>query len=168
MTPMSFSKNYVVLLFFTAIFFQLSIFCHFSHATLGEKSESIEADRKIVSGNRLQVVTRNLYSIHEVQGQGYSFKEYLSQGGVVFGMTWTRKLPLSLNSIFGSYLADYQQAADKASNQKKIAKFRVRVPHILIRGSQVIFERSGQGLATHFRAIVPQLFPTGVTTNEIQ
>lgn len=168
MYPYYLSKIYVAGLLLIAVVFQSTFFCSSSCATLGGTSATIEADRKVAAGMRLQGIEHKLYTTHEVRGQGFSFKEYVSPQGIVFGMTWTGKVPLQLNDIFGSYLADYQQAAENAGKQKKIAKYRVRVAHVFIRGSKVILERFGQGAHAHSRAIVPELMPEGVKANEIQ
>ena len=147
---------------------QLLVVSEASYAALGEKRETLETDRAAEPAYKKSTEAHSSFSIRVTQGQGFTLKEYVTQSGVVFGITWTGKVPLNLSDIFGSYLTDYQQAADKAATQKRPTRLRMRVPHVLIQGSQVTFERFGQGPSTHSRAVVSQLIPAGVSANEIK
>ena len=55
-------------------------------ATLGETAESVMSDRKALSAVQHTSITRNGYTIQEVESKANIVREYISPSGIVFAV----------------------------------------------------------------------------------
>jgi hypothetical protein len=133
-----------------------------ARATLGEKDDSVEADRKVFVAARRASVPRQSYTVHEIASEGITIREYAAPDGTVYGLAWNGLVHPDLSSIMGSYFADFKNASQRA------IKVRGRRPMSVVQGSKVIVEKSGHMRGSRGRAYVPSLVPAGVNTDEIQ
>ncbi|NDG83863.1 MAG: DUF2844 domain-containing protein, partial [Proteobacteria bacterium] len=61
-----------------------------ARAVLGGSIDSFEMDAKSLRANnkRIPKISLPLYSIHEIESDSVHLKEYVSQDGIVFAITW--------------------------------------------------------------------------------
>jgi hypothetical protein len=136
-------------------------------ATLGETSDSIETDRKAFALSRHTQVTHESYTVHEISDDGMTLREYVSTGGLVFGLAWKGVTHPDLSPLLGSYNADYKAASMRSQTPRARSATGHKVSS-QIKGSSVVVEKSGHMRALQGKAYVPALLPEGVTADEIQ
>jgi hypothetical protein len=98
--------------------------------------------------------------VHELQtGTGGRLREYVSNSGTVFAVTWVSPARPDMHQILGSYFNEYAQAVQTSR--------RHRGP-VVVRSADLIVESGGHMRAFTGRAYAPTLMPEGVTANDIQ
>jgi hypothetical protein len=93
---------------------------------------------------------------------GTVVREYLTQGGTVFGVAWNGPQPPDLATLLGSYFPQYV-AGVKASR----AAGMVRGPGA-VEGSGLVVHAGGHMGAFSGQAWLPQALPAGVSASDIQ
>jgi Protein of unknown function (DUF2844) len=127
-------------------------------AVLGEREQSVIADQQRLRGE-LRSVAGQGYTVHEISApDGMVVKEYVSSGGVVFGVSWRGRTMPDLQNLLGSYFPEFQQAAESAPRRRALA----------VRTDRLVVESSGHMRAFRGRAYVPSLLPSGVTDEVVQ
>ena len=136
-----------------------------SWAALGDNEQSIQRDAARMKGTHRVVSTTSSatpYVLHEIQTPGgYTVREFISQGGSVFAVSWSGPGGLDLQSLLGAYFEPFQQAAAAQREHQR------RGP-ILLNTPGLVFEQAGHMRAIHGRAYVPQLLPSTMGPNEIR
>lgn len=102
----------------------------------------------------------NAYSVHEMKlTSGSLVREYVSNSGMVFAVSWASQMRPDLKQLMGSYFNQYAQAIQ--------AKHQRRGP-VVVRSAGLVVESAGHvgGFVGH--AYIPSLIPGGVTANEIR
>lgn len=132
-----------------------------SHATLGEKADSIGRDRKALSAAKRSTMSQSRYTVHEMGSEANVVREYVSPAGFVFGVAWRGLVPPDLCVLLGSYDRDYRQA--KLLKARKHGQRRMRV-----QGERVVVETWGHMKDLQGRAYDPALIPEGVSADEIR
>jgi hypothetical protein len=132
-----------------------------AYATLGEKADSVERDRRALSAAKRALTAYDNYQVQEVAMGGTTIREYLAPSGVVFAVAWNGLAHPDFETILGSYTGDYRKA--KTSTPRKHGQRSARFV-----GSQVIVETGGHMRDLRGRAYVPSLVPEGVNINEIR
>ncbi len=128
--------------------------------SLGESAMTIEQDRLLLNGTS-HVESHAGFSVHILEAQGRSVREYVSSDGMVFGLVWKHQAgPLNLEQLFGPYYGDYSRAALVQPRQSH--KFH------RIETERLIVERGGRMGATWGRAWIPSLLPSGFSKDQIQ
>lgn len=128
-------------------------------ATLGGDEASIAVDQAQMKATR-RIVGSQKYTTHEIQmPSGTLVTEYLSAQGQVFAVTWKGPLKPDLQQILGSHFADYLTAS--------IGKHTRRGP-VLVRQPGLVIQSGGHMRAFSGRAYIPQMFPSGVSVDDIQ
>jgi len=140
----------------------LFLYCPLSMAALGDSEDSVEKDRKTLSGTRSHATTQDSYSVHEISTEGLTVREYVSSHGVVFGITWKGISHPDLSSILGSYTEEFQTA------NKHAVKPQGHRSHSATQTSHIVVEKSGHMRSVQGRAFIPALIPKGVSADEIQ
>jgi hypothetical protein len=86
-------------------------------------------------------------------------REYVSNTGSVFAVSWVSPMRPDLKQLMGSYFEQYSQAIQ--------AKVRRRGP-VIVHSPGLVVESAGhmRGFVGH--AYIPSLLPEGVTANDIQ
>ena len=129
----------------------------FACAALGEAAVTVEQDRIMLNGTA-RVEPNAGFSVHVLEAQGSTVREYLSSDGIVFGLVWKHHAgPLNLEQLFGSYYEEYSRAMT----------VQPRRSH-RIETERVIVERGGRMGATWGRVWIPALLPPGMSKDELR
>ena len=133
----------------------------FTHATLGEKAESIAKDKKALSARSRAVTSHSKFSIQEVCNNAVTVREYITPSGIVFGVAWNGVVQPDLTVLLGSYAGEYQQARQRQPRRHGRRQSEVK-------GGRVVVETWGQMRNLQGRAYDPALIPEGVTADDIK
>src|SRR5208283_5627780 len=102
-------------------------------ATLGEPAYSIEVDRQALSAVQRPVTVRNGYTVQEVESNANRVREYVSPGGVVFGIAWNGRVNPDLSQLLGSYEGEYRAALSQVPRIKGNRRsLQVETSHIVV------------------------------------
>jgi hypothetical protein len=130
-------------------------------AGLGGGVDSVESDRvRMKASARVLAASTVAYTVQEVQtAAGTTLREYVSSGGIVFGVAWSGPRLPDLPQVLAGYYPAYAQAAQhKAGVQRPF--------HVVSSG--LVFHSAGHMRAFSGFAYVPQLLPAGVTADDIR
>ncbi len=134
---------------------------HPAAATLGEKAGSLAADRKALSAVQRASVTRQNYTVQELDAGGNVVREYVSPSGVVFALAWSGLSHPDLRPLLGTYAGQYRQALQRTPRERGKR-------HFMVNADGVVVEKWGHMRNVHGRAYVPALLPSGVSIDEIE
>ena len=128
-------------------------------AVLGQSVRSVQSDQEYWRGTLIQVA-RQGYALHQISAaDGTVVREYVSNEGAVFGVSWQGPVMPNLSQLLGPYFADFQQASQ--------SPHRRRGP-LVVRTDRVVIESGGHVRAFHGRAYLPNLVPHDLTEAVIQ
>jgi hypothetical protein len=131
-------------------------------ATLGGSIDSVSSDQSAMKTTRKVMKTSMpAYSIHEIQSDSVNVKEYVSQDGVVFAITWSGNRHPDFEPLLGAYHPDYQYAEQTTP---KAGGARSR----FLQGPRLLVHTWGHPRHLRGRMLDPALVPTGVNLNEIK
>jgi len=130
-------------------------------ATLGESDDSIASDEKALSAVRGAAAVRNGYTVHELQSNSTTIREYVSPSGVVFGIAWNGRGHPDLTPLLGSYAGEYNEALRQTPREPGRRPFSVKT-------DRVVVEKWGHMRNLKGRAYAPALIPPGVSVDEIK
>jgi hypothetical protein len=131
----------------------------FALAELGGGPETVTRDRAQFNAKE-QVTQSATHSVHEMTlASGARLREYVSNSGAVFAVSWVSPVRPDLKKLMGAYFNQYAQAVQ--------APHRRRGP-VVVRTAGLVVESAGhmRGFVGH--AYIPSLLPEGVTANDIQ
>lgn len=103
-----------------------------------------------------------LFSVRESSPNGVLVKEYISNDGVVFAVSWRGVAEPNLADLLGDYFPEYDQAAE---HQLPVQR-RGRTAQIT--ASQIVVNKFGHMRDIRGLAYVPSLVPEGVNVGELQ
>jgi len=133
-----------------------------AHATLGEKADSVEKDRKALSGVKTtEKASRTNYKIQEITSAATTLREFLTPDGVVFAVAWNGLAHPDLSTLLGRFDQEYKNA--KKQLPRKHGQSRSAV-----KGDHVVVETWGHMRNLQGRAYVPALVPEEVNLDEIR
>lgn len=128
-------------------------------AELGGTQQTVSNDQAQFKATR-QITRTSTHAVHEMQtAAGGRVREYVSNSGTVFGVTWDGPSKPDLKQLLGQYYDQYLQSERSA---------RRRRGPVSLHSSSLVVESAGHMRAFTGRAYVPELLPEGVTTNDIQ
>ncbi|HXW68426.1 MAG TPA: DUF2844 domain-containing protein [Dissulfurispiraceae bacterium] len=131
-------------------------------ATLGESADSIESDRQVLSALQGPESVLIGYTVQEMESYANRVREYISPGGMVFGIAWNGRVHPALSQLLGSYEAEYRAALSRVHRNKGNRRsLQVKTPDIVV-------EKWGHMRDLRGRAYVPSLIPSGVSVDEIK
>lgn len=145
----------------TFIVFMLVLSASNAHATLGQSTDSIEADRAALSGVLHAPQNHAAYTVQEFQTDATTIREYVSLHGTVFGIAWSGLAHPNLDPLLGSYADDYKKAEKNSPHKKEHRRYRA------VKSNRVVVERWGHMRKLQGRAYDPSLLPTGVNASEL-
>ena len=129
-------------------------------AGLGGDYSSVTADRMKMQASVRMLPAQLQYSVHELQmPSGTIVREYVSPAGKVFAVTWHGPQMPDLQQLFGSYFADYRNAAQAMPG---------RHGPLLIDQLGLVIRSGGHMRAFSGLAYVPQLMPPGIAVDQIK
>jgi hypothetical protein len=132
-----------------------------AQAALGESADSIAATKKALSAVQSDIRTSSKYTVHEIQSEATTVREYLSLSGIVFGIAWNGMINPDLTPLLGTYASEHKKAL---SHLKKQPGRR----YIIIKTENIVVEKWGHMRNFKGRAYVPSLIPEGVSVDEIK
>ncbi len=131
-------------------------------ATLGGSIDSVSNDQSAMkTARKVMKTSMPAYSIHEIQSDSVNVKEYVSQNGVVFAITWSGNRHPDFEPLLGEYHPEYQYAEQ---NTPKPGGARSR----FLQGPRLMVHTWGHPRHLQGRMVDPALVPTGVNLNEIK
>jgi len=130
-------------------------------AVLGESDDSIASDEKALSAVRGTAAVRDGYTVHEIQSDSTTLREYVSPSGVVFGIAWNGRVIPDLAPLLGSYAGEYNEALRNTPREPGRRSSSVRTDRIVV-------EKWGHMRNLQGRAYAPALIPPGVSVDEIK
>jgi len=138
----------------------LLTFSGFASATLGGNVRSIQEDLVRMRGT-WHVKRQDEYAVHEIRlPSGTVVREYVSNTGKVFAVTWRGPFLPDLQQLLGEYFEQYKQAATAAHT-------RGRGP-LLIREPALVVESGGHMRAFAGKAYLPGSLPEGLHPDAIR
>jgi len=126
-------------------------------AVLGEYASSIDLDQQVLRGDRRELV-RQGYKVHELTApNGLMVREFVSPGGLVFGVTWQAPQMPNLQQVLGDHnMTELQLALAARQRCHSGAPLIVRTP-------KLVFVSGGHMRSFHGYAYVPSLVPANVS-----
>lgn len=131
-----------------------------AQAGLGERAESVAADRSALGARSLGAAARPGYAIERMASAANEVREFVSPTGVVFGVAWDGISHPDLSKVLASYAPEVRQATARPGATGR----RRRV----VRTANVVVETWGHMRSLHGRAWVPALVPPGVSADAIR
>lgn len=129
-------------------------------AGLGGDATPVVADQKTGKSIIRRAVPARSYTIQDIQSaDGTTIREYVNAEGKVFGVSWTGPVVPNLEQLFGAHYESYREALKGRGPGRK----PVRVDR-----SDLVVQAAGHMRAYRGRAYVPQMLPSGVSTDEIK
>lgn len=145
-------------LWFAAI---ILAFAQQARATLGESAVSVAKDRTALSAVQRSAKVLSGYTVHEIESDASSVREYMAPSGVVFGIAWNGLIHPDLTPLLGSYAAEYRTALKQTPRKPGRRRHQVK-------SERVIVEKWGHMRNLQGRAYDPALIPAGVNIDEIK
>jgi hypothetical protein len=130
-------------------------------AVLGESDDSIASDEKTLSAVRGAAAVRNGFTVHEIQSNATTVREYVSPSGVVFGIAWNGQIHPDLTPLLGTYAGEYNEALRQTPREPGRRPFSVKT-------DRVVVEKWGHMRNLQGRAYAPALIPPGVSIDDIK
>jgi Protein of unknown function (DUF2844) len=128
-------------------------------AALGGSEESVITDQVKLQASR-RVVPEHGYRVYEIsRGDGTLIKEYVSFGGMVFGVSWKGPTLPDLSQLLGSSFAEFQNSLQHKPGQRRVA---------VVHNTDLVVESTGHTRAFQGRAYLNSLLPDGVTQEVVQ
>jgi len=151
------SQSRSIALFAVAVVFFSSLP---AHASLGGDPSSVQTDAQQLKSS-VRVTQSANYTVHEMQVQGATVREYIA-GGKVFGITWEGQARPDLQQLLGPYYARVTQAVEQYK-----AQHPGRHP-ISIQQPDLVVQMGGHQRAFSGRAYIPNMVPSSVRAEEIR
>ena len=125
-------------------------------ATLGQSEASVTSDElQMKSEHRVQTLQN--YKVHELAvANGATVREYVSQEGTVFGVTWQGQSTPDMNQLLGTYVNNLQTATRA---QTKIIPRR----GISVKTNDFVYSNFCRMRRCQGSAYVPSLIPSNVS-----
>ncbi len=129
-------------------------------AALGADAGSVPGDAAHLKAQSHGVNSLAGYNIEEMQiPSGTVVKEYVSQNGKVFAVSWRGPTVPDLRQLLGSYFEQYTAAASEPHMSHR---------SLTVRREDLVVQSSGRMRAFFGRAYVPSLLPPGFQLQDIQ
>jgi Protein of unknown function (DUF2844) len=131
-------------------------------ASLGGDANSVQMDQTKMQGT-LRTTSRDSYTVHEIQtSTGVAVKEYVSNAGKVFAVTWQGSFHPDLRQLLGAYFDQFSEAETAQRAQR-----RGRGP-LLIQQAGLVVQISGHMRSFLGKAYAPQMLPAGIHAEDLR
>jgi len=149
------------LLFGLVLLLVLFAASHQVQAALGESVDSVESDREALSAVRGAITVHTGYTVHQVDSDSTSVREYVSPSGIVFAIAWNGLVHPDLTQLLGTYAGEYERDLEQAPREPGRRS-------LLVKTNEVVVEKWGHMRNLRGRAYIPTLIPSGVSVDEIK
>jgi hypothetical protein len=130
-------------------------------ASLGEPANSVSADADGLHGF-VQPLSRGSLRVQEiVSDNDMHVREFLTEQGIVFAVSWEGPVMPDLHQLLGARFAEYAQAL---STQQRLGLHRA----VRVATSDLVVESEGHLRAYVGRAYLPSLIPAGVSLGDLR
>jgi hypothetical protein len=142
-------------------------------ASLGGSIDSIESDRKALSGrlSSMDSTGASAYSVQEIHRDGTRIQEYALPSGTVFAVSWRGPSEPDLSILLGSFFDEYHQSVSEQNRSSNRTSDRTARRHgrstRVIRTDHMVLERSGHMRDVRGMAYLPELMPKGVHPEDL-
>lgn len=127
----------------------------FAGASLGERGDSVEADRYSLKATLVSTTQKAQYTVHEIDDGGTSIKEYESAQGRIFAVSWKGLHRPDLAVIFGQTYTKYLN--EKSSTIKVAGRQPLNVSN-----DEIVVRHAGHMRDVRGQAYLPALVPAGL------
>lgn len=134
---------------------------HHAQAALGEHADPDSSFRKSFKATRILTERHLNYTVQELQSETMTLRKYVSDGGIVFGMTWEGLTHPDLTPLLGRYAPEHKQALHKAGRQPGRRYLKLETENIVV-------EKWGHIRKQRGKAYAPHLIPEGVDIDDIK
>ena len=134
---------------------------HQVQAALGEPVDSVESDREALSAVQGAITVHTGYTVHQVDSDSTSVREYVSSSGVVFAIAWNGLVHPDLTQLMGSYAGEYERGLEQTPREPGRRS-------LLVETNRIVVEKWGHMRNLQGRAYLPALMPPGVSVDEIK
>ncbi|HEY7287687.1 MAG TPA: DUF2844 domain-containing protein [Vicinamibacterales bacterium] len=132
-------------------------------ASLGGSASSVQDDRVHMQGALRQVVRSGPFTLHEIQSaSGVVVREYVSDAGTVFAVTWQGATFPDMRQLLGPYFDRYHAEAERLARSR-----RGHGPLTVDLGDLVV-QSAGHNRSFSGRAYLPGNMPQGVGIESIR
>ncbi|MGZ3744386.1 MAG: DUF2844 domain-containing protein [Pseudobdellovibrionaceae bacterium] len=138
----------------------LYLFPTISIATLGEAIDSTNKNLSALKFSQ-KISSSEKFTIHEYEKDGNTIREYASETGIVFAVSWRGISKPDLSALFGSYFKEYKEALDEVPKQYGVKSISMKTPKMTVR-------RGGRMRDQRGFAYIPSLVPEGVAIEGLQ
>ncbi len=129
-------------------------------AALGGNAASVRLDSVHMQG-KVSSTSMAGYKVEQIRtAAGQTVREFISDGGTVFGIAWEGPTTPDLQRLLGTYFEEFRQSSEQREHQ-------ARGP-LLIETPNLVLQQSGHLRAFRGRAYLPAALPSGVQPSEIQ
>ena len=128
-------------------------------AALGGDVSSVNSDAQVLGGQH-KLVAKVGFSLHQITASdGSVVNEFVSPGGVVFGVSWQGHSLPNFSQLLGTHLADLQNG-----QRMNVAPRRA----VTIKSGDFVLTSIGHGRYFRGRAFVPSMIPANLTPEVVQ
>jgi hypothetical protein len=138
----------------------LLLACAPAWAALGQPEASIGADGQFLHGQIHQELHEGFRVQRISDPSGTQIREYVSPGGLVFGVSWQGPFVPSMQQLLGNYFPYLQQFAKERTER--------RGGPSVIQKEDFVFTSGGHMRSYRGRAFLPGLLPPGLTAEVVQ
>jgi len=132
-------------------------------ASLGGSPSSVQDDRVRMQGALRQVVRSGPFTVHEMQSAtGVVVREYVSDAGSVFAITWQGATFPDMRQLLGPYFDRYHAEAER------LARSRRGHGPLTVDLGDVVVQSAGHNRSFTGRAYLPGNLPQGVGIESIR
>jgi hypothetical protein len=128
-------------------------------AALGGDVASVQDDMLHMKAS-LRLSHPDGYTVHELQMQHGSVREFVNPSGKVFGVAWEGFFMPDMKQLLGTYFDKYVEAARRGQGKG-------RAP-LVIHDSELVMRSTGHMRAWKGVAYVPDMVPQGVNVDDIR
>lgn len=138
-----------------------------SYARLGERVSTAElAQSRLSVDSQANAKSRSakvmVYDVRESTVDGIAIKEFFSNDGIIFAVSWRGVAHPKLSDLLGSYFPEYDKAAKVQLPAQRRGKSGV------VSADQIIVRKFGHMRDIRGVATVPALMPAGVLAEELK
>lgn len=141
----------------------IGLACAPAWAGLGGSADSVQADGAHMKAQVRASSRSGNFSVEQLTlPSGTVVREYLTLGGIVFGVSWHGPTMPNLRQLFGTYFAQYRAASASVPHNAGTRH------HFDVTQSDLVVQSNGRMRDYFGRAYVPSLLPANVTASDIR
>ncbi|HYA15093.1 MAG TPA: DUF2844 domain-containing protein [Syntrophales bacterium] len=132
-------------------------------AALGDDVATVQSDQIRMKG-ALQTTQIGTHTVHEIKiPAGTVVREYVSNAGKIFAVTWQGPHVPDLRQLLGSHFDQFSQAV----KDRKAKQPWIRGP-LMIQEPGLVVHTGGHMRAYFGKAYIPELVPQGVSIEDLK